>query len=481
MNLKSDLVSLHIKIHYMKRILFGLFALIISAVFFSCRKELSNLNEPQTGHEYVKTEGPDINPLKGWISGWWNDYAYASVGFQYLKWKDFEPVNNQFNFSAVEEVLSRPGTIGRHFILRLYCDWAGTEYTSNAGPAWLFEEVGVKRLESNGRFITDYNDEKFQTEAEEAIKALADHFDDSPRAYAFQIGILGFWGEWHTSGFDGYKISTVAKERILKAYTENFINIRCMGRYPWVEPLASSGIIGFHNDYFGPHPHSDDFDSRIFSDKKWLEGPIGGEVPPNFSEADMNLLYATSDGIDMIKKGHYSTMQTGSPPCTTPSKDIYCSGFMKMHRLMGYNYQIEKCIFPETLPLNDSLYVDLYGFNIGVAPMYYDWDVQFALIDNVNVPVMVFDVSYDLTAVLPGDSISITLKESVNTINMGNYRLAIRIIQPGADEPKSQSWNINARNTYILFSNVLPVINGAWGANDQLIGGWSILGKISII
>ena len=90
-------------------------------------------------HKYLKNIGPDKNPLKGFNSGWWNNYEYASVGFQYFKWKDFEPVNDVFDFNYLEKVTSRPGTSGRHLILRLYCDWYGEDEASD-GPDWLYSE-----------------------------------------------------------------------------------------------------------------------------------------------------------------------------------------------------------------------------------------------------------------------------------------------------------------------------------------------------
>jgi hypothetical protein len=62
----------------------------------------------------------------------------------------------------------------------------------------------------------------------------------------------------------------------------------------------------------------------------------------------------------------------------------------------------------------------------------------------------------------------------------GVYKLAIRIIQPDADQAKDSVWKLDARNTYILFSNELPVIAGAWGSDNALIGGWSLLGEVTV-
>ena len=75
---------------------------------------LESVTKKIVEYTYPKNDGPYKNPLKGWNTGWWKDYDYASVGFQYIKWKDFEPTNDNFNYDYIEEVINRPGSVGRH-------------------------------------------------------------------------------------------------------------------------------------------------------------------------------------------------------------------------------------------------------------------------------------------------------------------------------------------------------------------------------
>ena len=53
--------------------------------------------------------------------------------FQYIKWKDFEPTNGNFNYDYIEEVINRPGSSGRHIILG-FTDWYGENEVSDGGP-----------------------------------------------------------------------------------------------------------------------------------------------------------------------------------------------------------------------------------------------------------------------------------------------------------------------------------------------------------
>ena len=465
--------------------------LIRFVVFFIL---LQGTRAQNTIHNYVKTDGPDKNPMKGWNSGWWNDFEHASVGFQYIKWNVFEPTEANYDFDAVEDIINRAGSTGRHVILRLFTDWYGQDPISDGAPSWLASTYGVERFQytnedGNTKYITNYNHPDYINKALLAIQALANHYDDDPRIYTFQLGVLGYWGEWHTSSFDdpNFDIAYNTKTQILDGYKNHFINKHLMGRYPWREPLNNDETIGYHNDFFKPNNgHSDSFDDAIFANNKWLNGPIGGEIPPVDSDeltAFNNDLFGTTTGMSMIEQGHYSTMQSGgnTSPCINNSNSPNCQGFMAMHRKMGYNFQIDSALFSETVSLSENLSVELDIENIGVAPIYYNWDVQFALLDNNNQVVEVFDVIYDLRTILADQNIyTISMSSPLNTITSGNYNLGIRLIQPNADHDKPESWELDARNTYILFSNELTVINGEWNSNNALTGGWSILGNIDV-
>ena len=182
----------------------------------------------------------------------------------------------------------------------------------------------------------------------------------------------------------------------------------------------------------------------------------------------------------MIERGHYSTMQ-GSSPCINSPNSANCDGFMAMHRKMGYNFQIDSAVFPNQITQYENLNVDLNIENVGVAALYYDWDIQYALLDDNNVPVKIIDVLYDLTSIMPDDTIyTIPMTIPVDDLQMQNYKLGARMLQPGASDAKTEAWGLDARNVYIQFSNNIPIIEGSWNSNNALIGGWSVLGSVDV-
>jgi len=346
--------------------------------------------------------------------------------------------------------------------------------------------VGVARLRGdNGRYITDFNDYGYIAQAREAIQALADEYDDDPRIYAVQMGLIGYWGEWHawgsSFGGDGYDISDATKVAILNAYKENFGNAMIMARYPWREPARSAAGIGFHNDFFVvDNGHSEEFDEAVTAGGHWTESPIGGEVPPRGASeatAERAALFSGNTGELILEAGHYSTMKAGSYRVEEGQNNY--EGYMRLHKKMGYNYQIDVARFSDTANRAQPFTIDVIGTNIGVAPMYFDWDVQFALLDGNDIPIVTKETAVDLTSILPGALFTFSSDMNLSDVARGSYRLAIRIVQPGADKPKAAPWKLDARNTYILFSNDLPVVDGAW-SNNLLVGGWSVLGNIAV-
>lgn len=128
----------------------------------------------------------------------------------------------------------------------------------------------------------------------------------------------------------------------------------------------------------------------------------------------------------------------------------------------------------------DAASVELTLTNAGIAPFYYDWDVQFALLDTARNVVATTEPDADLRAINPGETVTITGNAPTGNLDSGSYDIAVRIIQPGADSANTSSWGVDVRNTYILFANDVEVIDGSWGSSGQLNGGWSILGSTQV-
>jgi hypothetical protein len=479
--------------------------LAIIALQVSCSPQLAQ-PEPlvMQSHRFEKTDGAIKNPMKGWNVGQWDSNDESSVAFTYIPWRDFEPNDQDFTSAKIEGQwaldwhLNRKGPNDKHLILRVFCQWDGSETDKNklACPAWLMQKVdlltGKNTLGKGGGTVVDFNNPYFVEQAKQMIAALGQRFNNDPRIYAIQLGIIGYWGEWHAfqfkpeAGGQGYKLSNDTKQQILDAYKAAFPNKLLMGRYLDDPVLKSDNKVGFHNDYFWTgNSHNNAFEYNV--GEKWKQGPIGGESPPGPNGSEF---YLAGAGLQSIRRAHYSTMKIGAfyrEPFDahkhTQQYGLEREEYIKAHKQMGYNFQIEQALFPSSLPKGTKavpLTVEIN--NIGIAPFYYDWDIELALLaQSADTPLQVIQSSQKLSSFLPGQTNTVTAELPIPVDNQGSYRLAIRIVQPDATTTKAIAWKLAARHTFIEFANQLTVVNANWGLDHALQGGWSVLGTINTL
>ena len=444
----------------------------------------------------IGNDGPDINPLKGFGSSWWRaEEEHASVGFQYIEWGKLEPEDDAFDWDAVDEILNRPGTQGRHFILQFavdWDDWGAKEPEGDShyrGPDWLLDRVGENRgpafpddPDSRISRATRYNDPVFIEEATEAIKALCDHFRDDPRTFVLQTGLLGYWGEWHNYPRTDWSPTDATKKSILDAYLNNIgSDGLTQVRYPDETVAVPQARLGYTNGSATPTEHGYEFGKEVSKRELWMNGPIGGEWPPNVEQQYWARFFQTGEGISFLEQGGYSTM---TPP---EFKEIKAklpgwkpSGlFMDMHRRMGYNFQTREVRHLVAVDDSGQTHIEVDLQNIGIAPFYKDWDVQLAIL-NADAAELVdlIKVDLDLRELGPTESITLAGTSSAKLDPEKRYQIGIRILQPGADESKTTAWNLKARNVYVVLANDIKCTEGDWDPSNALSGGWNLLTDI---
>ena len=115
-----------------------------------------------------------------------------------------------------------------------------------------------------------------------------------------------------------------------------------------------------------------------------------------------------------------------------------------------------------------------------MAPFYHSWCVEYSLLDVNDEPVVVIEANNcDLNQIQPEQKANIAWAIECS-LERGNYRLGVRLIQPDVQLTKSQQWGLLARNIYIVLSNDLPVIEGQWNNANALTGGWAILDNVMV-
>ncbi len=401
------------------------------------------------------SEGPLDNPLKGWCpytdAGEINQ-PYSMV-FQYISWRELEPVEGDFRFAEWERSWDVGAGKGKHIIFRVYIDYP----TKPSGlPDWL-RKAGVKETaydDYGGGKSPDYNDSRMVAAMERLIAALGQRYNKDPRVAFIQLGLLGFWGEWHTYPRSELYASKGTEQRVIDAYRKSFPDKSLMVRYAR-DYAGKQPWIGFHDDMF---PEDTDngkdwgFLAGLRREKRmenWKLAVVGGEMVPGQAEKWLGAgLSTTNTALD---RAHFTWVGPYCPALVTTKNKEFRKQSEALVRKMGYNFQITEVSHPSRT--NKALQVTLKGNNTGVAPFYYPWVVEWALLDRAGKVVSIQKSAWDIRKWQPG-----AFEETAEldfSAPSGEYKLAIGIRDPWTDRPA------------VRFANELTVTNG-WTVVSQL-------------
>jgi len=275
---------------------------------------------------------PADNPLKGFVpfydaygsadSPIVNDFPH-SMEYFYVPLRNLMNGPKSFTFeTGMEPQLQSIASRGHQAVLRVYLDYPGRR---SGIPQFLLDQ-GLKvhgytffgnSLRSVDSVSPDYDDPNLVTALEAFIAEMGHRYDGDPRIGFIELGLVGFWGEWHTWPMDGYRQETnvykavpdpkeenwmpsdTTQERIIKAYDDAFNKTRLLMRYPMLPPNGQQSGPGRRQNYgsvnYNIGYHDDSFayttlfgEDWYFMGKmewsgaidKWKTEPIGGELRP---------------------------------------------------------------------------------------------------------------------------------------------------------------------------------------------------------
>jgi len=142
------------------------------------------------------------NPLKGFLtSPEWTAPPYSfpsNLEYYYVGLNKVMTGNDTFDWdSYLEPRLTSTASRHSHAILRFILDYPRKEtfvpqYLLDGGLAFT-----TYTAHGGGR-SPDYGDKNLAEALGQFIAALGKRYDGDPRVGFVQVGLLGFWGEWHT-------------------------------------------------------------------------------------------------------------------------------------------------------------------------------------------------------------------------------------------------------------------------------------------
>jgi hypothetical protein len=461
---------------------------------------------------------PADNPLKGFMPFY---DAYSSVTapianrfphsmeWFYVPLKNLMNGPDSFTFeTGLEPQLISIASRGHQAVFRVYLDYPGRP---SGIPNFLLDGgLKVRDYAFFGNRPGDsvspnYDDPKLVAALEHFIAALGKKYDGDPRIGFITVGLVGFWGEWHTWPMDGYTQETsllkaqadpneenwmptdAIQLRILKAFDAAFNQTRLLVRYPVVRTGPQDAApyrrvtyqsvnlnMGYHDDSFA---YETTFGSEWYfmgrmewrgAINKWKTEPIGGELrpeiqlgiwldPPRKDAEDFSATVDATHASWLIAHALFtsSTMQPGSP--------AYERALAGARRL-GYEFYVSAAQLAD-IRAGGPFQVKIRIQNTGVAPFYYRWPVELGVLDASGKLAATWDPAWDLTQILPAEA------------GTGAIQAELKYTNPAPDLPKG--------SYTLLMRGVNPLPNGAPlkfanQTQDQDINGWVTLGTFEV-
>ena len=422
---------------------------------------------------------PASNPLEGFIpyAGSYSTFPYSMEWF-YLPLNAVMVGPDHFDWGALESQLDAIAARGHQAAFRFYLDYPGKpsgipQYLLDGGlTTHSYPDYGNNDLSVS----PNYDDPNLDTALDQFIAAFGARYDGDPRIGFLQLGLLGFWGEWHTYPYDGSTLpenwfaSEAEQIRILHDYDAAFNATKLQVRYPGTDNTSLN--MGYHDDSFavetlpGVGWHFMDKMIAAGAEDKWITEPVGGELRPEIqgcifdSPPDCPVIEdgADNDFTTSVAQTHASWLLNQyafDPGYTGANRARALAGSQSL----GYQLQVTAVNTP-VVAIGRSLNVGVKIQDLGVAPFYYNWPLQIAAVDSHGHIAKVWTTPWQLTTIKPGSPLQLTATLTAAGLRPGAYTLVLRAANP------------LPHGVALRFANA---------AQDTALNGWLTLGRTLLI
>ncbi len=355
-------------------------------------------------------QGALNNPLKGFR-------AYKKGGFgllerKYVKWSEIEVCADDTVARVIAHTARITQARGQRFedlnvklVPRVYLDWDGSPGKQH-WPADLH--------------AFDYDSPAFQERLRRLVAKLGEAWDEDPRIFAVQMGLIGHFGEHH------HPAPTAEQRRLLtEAFQKAFKNKPVLVRHH--DPEFVKAGFGIYYDTFAnlsrepPDGPRDQFPwqaAHVWPDL-WKSSPMEGEVEFNWQNERASAKPEETFGrtpdetltvpayrrymTDKIRRYHASYL--GWISSYDEKNPEVLAGAAELQKAFGYRFVLESASYPLSINPGQKLTVRLAVRNTGSAPFYLDWPVAVGLLDPATrKPVWSAPLSgVDIRKWLPGE------------------------------------------------------------------------------
>ena len=330
------------------------------------------------------------NPLKGLLGGVrWSQAPLPEAVPLSLEWANFGlneimVGDNQFDWTTLESYIQGSASRNRHLVFSVYIHWPGQDLKL---PSHLIDSIELRPTNDKGP-SPYYGDQKLMAALQQFIYALGERYDGDKRIAAIHLGLLGYWGEFHTYPYD--YVPESSKQSVVQWFRESFTKTQLQARYPRND-AADMGLYdgSFAYNTLDGAPNGGIDRSWFFwpqiknagQTNSWRTNIMGGETRPElqksiFTDAypagtedhqDFNLCARTTHMSFLL---HHDAFQNGG------YKGAVLERALDAHGYLGYNFRVSKVAVASSSGDNTEVDVTVTVVNEGIAPFYYDLSIE---------------------------------------------------------------------------------------------------------
>ena len=391
---------------------------------------------------------PVDNPLKGLVPYWDAAHPEAfphSMEFSYFPMSAVVKGPEQYDWSAFEAWLNGVAGRGHQAVFRFFTEYPGRP---SGVPPYLREHgLNFTRFTRESTppkppattEVPDYKNPEFRQAMVRFVKALGARYDGDARIGFITAGMLGLWGEWHDSPHKELFAGKEVQAEIMDAYEAAFHITPILLRYP--AGSQDAAYVDTTPRRFGYH--DDSFAWSTIGEKKWyflnllraagpaaldkwITYPIGGEIRPEamgwvFDHPQTN---PKVENFRACVNATHATWMMDSGMFQGKNRPERQQRALEEVRHMGYEFCIRR-VAPEPQPAQLRFRYQIE--NTGVAPFYYAWPIEFALLDGGGKIACSLPSKQTLMNLLPQKSEEREIVFPLSGLAPAHYRLLMRV------------------------------------------------------
>lgn len=401
-----------------------------------------------------------VNPGRGFFR--WLGMEQATVpstdNYRRVSWSEVEPSIGTYDFSVFDQEadLAKYDADGRGSLgLGIRCL---VENTLRSYPSYLDAKMSSWLSTKKNSWVPDWNDAYFLERHDSLVAALGRKYNADPRIGYVEIRAFGNWGEWHMTGFGDpiapmVTITPASINRLIDCYVKAFPDkqlIMLADSTGLKYALSKTGLkypIGVRKDSwcysqfenFGYDPTD-----------RWKTAPIIVEPYGNNGNKKNDFSLA----LKQVVNCHVSAVANGNfvwADMSASAKDslIFAS------KTAGYRPILRSVTYPARFIPGQSLRINATWSNLGVAPVYRDWNITYRLCDTITgLPVWETPSKLKMRNLLPTYNFATQQDVPVlffdtltvpSNIRAGNYAFEMLIADPTSYFPPLRLANMGRK------------------------------------